>query len=78
MSRGTSPVPAGYDAAVAHPLVIVYHGWRLCLVWEEYLGQGLGSMPATRKVPVAYPQGAYRPSRSRPTGAGQRDERAPV
>ena len=59
-------VPAGYDAAVAHPLVIVYHGFGDCAsFWEEVLGQGLGfnALADVEGFLVAYPQGAYRPSK---------------
>ena len=32
-------VPSGYDASIAHPLVIVYHGFGDCAsYWEESLG----------------------------------------
>jgi len=59
-------VPSGYDAATAHPLVIVYHGFGDCAsYWEEYLGQGLGfnALADEQGFLVAYPQGAYRPAK---------------
>lgn len=59
-------VPAGHDAAVAAPLVIVYHGFGDCAShWEEYLGQDLGfnALADEEGFLVAYPQGAYRPSK---------------
>lgn len=59
-------VPAGYDAAVGHPLIIVYHGFGDCAsYWEEYLGQDLGfnALADEEGFLVAYPQGAYRPSK---------------
>ena len=59
-------VPAGYDPAEAVPLVIVYHGFGDCAsYWEEYLGQGLGfnALADEEGFLVAYPQGAYRPSK---------------
>ena len=65
-------VPAGYDAALAHPLVIVYHGFGDCAsYWEEYLGQDMGfnALADEEGFLVAYPQGAYRPRKSRRTGS---------
>lgn len=59
-------VPAGYDPAEAAPLVIVYHGFGDCAsYWEEYLGQDLGfnALADEEGFFVAYPQGAYRPSK---------------
>ncbi|MGB1074382.1 MAG: alpha/beta hydrolase-fold protein [Flavobacteriales bacterium] len=59
-------VPAGYDPAVAAPLVIVYHGFGDCAsYWEEHLGQDLGfnALADEEGFLVAYPQGAYRPSK---------------
>ena len=59
-------VPSGYDAASAHPLVIVYHGFGDCAsYWEEYLGQSLGfnALADEQGFLVAYPQGAYRPAK---------------
>ena len=59
-------MPSGYDAASAHPLVIVYHGFGDCAsYWEEYLGQGLGfnALADEQGFLVAYPQGAYRPAK---------------
>ena len=59
-------VPSGYDAAFAHPLVIVYHGFGDCAsYWEEHLGQDLGfnALADDQGFLVAYPQGAYRPAK---------------
>ena len=59
-------VPSGYDAATAHPLVIVYHGFGDCAsYWEEGLGQELGfnALADEQGFLVAYPQGAYRPAK---------------
>ena len=59
-------VPSAYDASVAHPLVIVYHGFGDCAsYWEEYLGQYLGfnALADEEGFLVAYPQGAYRPAK---------------
>lgn len=59
-------VPAGYDPAEAVPLVIVYHAFGDCASdWEEYLGQYLGfnALADEEGFLVAYPQGAYRPSK---------------
>ena len=59
-------VPSGYDAAIAHPLVIVYHGFGDCAsYWEESLGQYLGfnALADEQGFLVAYPQGAYRPAK---------------
>ena len=38
-------VPSGYDAAVPHPLVIVYHGFGDCAAdWAEAVGEISDSM----------------------------------
>ena len=62
-------VPSGYDAATAHPLVIVYHGFGDCAsYWEEGLGQELGfnALADEQGFLVAYPQGpTVRPRRRR-------------
>ena len=59
-------VPSGYDAAVPHPLVIVYHGFGDCAAdWADAVGDyiGFNILADEEGFIVAYPQAAYRPSK---------------
>ena len=59
-------VPSGYDAAVSHPLVIVYHGFGDCAAdWADAVGDyfGMNILADEEGFIVAYPQAAYRPSK---------------
>ena len=59
-------VPAGYDEAVSHPLVIVYHGFGDCASdWADAVGDyyGFNALADEEGFLVAYPQAAYRPAK---------------